>query len=76
MSSDNAPSTPEQLLSPAHLRMLREESAITDEVILARGYRTVTDRPSCATWALRRTVPHARAAPARLDDRWRPRCAT
>ncbi len=30
-------------LSPAHLRILREESAISDAVIEARGYRTVTD---------------------------------
>jgi hypothetical protein len=29
-------------LQPHHLAMLREESAISDEVILARGYRTVT----------------------------------
>ena len=32
-----------QRLSPQHLRMLREESAIADEVILHRGYRTVAD---------------------------------
>jgi hypothetical protein len=30
-------------LSAAHLRMLREESAIAEEVIQARGYRTVAD---------------------------------
>ncbi|NLG49647.1 MAG: hypothetical protein GX552_06005 [Chloroflexi bacterium] len=29
-------------LSEAHLHMLREESAIADDVILAHGYRTVT----------------------------------
>jgi len=29
-------------LQPHHLRMLRDESAIADDVILARGYRTVT----------------------------------
>lgn len=30
-------------LSERHLKMLREESGISDEVIAARGYRTVTD---------------------------------
>lgn len=30
-------------LSESHLKMLREESGISDEVITARGYRTVTD---------------------------------
>lgn len=35
---------PEQRLSDKHLVMLRGDSAITDEVILARGYRTVSDR--------------------------------
>ncbi len=30
-------------LSPQHLIMLRDESGISDEVIQARGYRTVTD---------------------------------
>jgi hypothetical protein len=41
-----APSTREpgqHVLSEPHLRMLREGSAISDEVITARGYRTVTD---------------------------------
>ncbi len=33
----------EALLSPAHLGMLRAGSGISDDVILARGYRTVTD---------------------------------
>lgn len=33
----------EALLSPAHLGMLRSGSGISDDVILARGYRTVTD---------------------------------
>jgi hypothetical protein len=32
-----------QHLSPAHLEMLRRGSAISDDVIAARGYRTVTD---------------------------------
>src|SRR5262245_5784242 len=31
------------MLSPEHLTILREESGISDEVIAARGYRTVTD---------------------------------
>jgi hypothetical protein len=31
-------------LSPAHLEMLRRGSGISDEVIAARGYRTITDR--------------------------------
>ncbi len=31
------------LLSTAHRRMLRDESGISDAVIEARGYRTVTD---------------------------------
>ncbi len=30
-------------LSDKHRKMLREESGISDEVIAARGYRTVTD---------------------------------
>src|ERR1041385_8356706 len=30
-------------LSERHLKMLREEAGISDEVIAARGYRTVTD---------------------------------
>src|SRR5947209_102874 len=30
-------------LSKKHLKMLREESGVSDEVIIARGYRTVTD---------------------------------
>lgn len=30
-------------LSERHLKMLREESGISDEVIAARGYRTITD---------------------------------
>src|SRR5262245_10664552 len=30
-------------LSAEHLRMLKEESAISDEVIVARGYRSVND---------------------------------
>lgn len=32
-----------QGLSPEHLRMLREGSSISGEVIAARGYRTITD---------------------------------
>jgi hypothetical protein len=43
-SAVGQPETPAQRLSPAHLRMLRAESAITDEVILARGYRTITEK--------------------------------
>jgi hypothetical protein len=31
-------------LSPAHLEMLRRGSGISDEVIAARGYRTIIDR--------------------------------
>src|SRR5512141_1124504 len=30
-------------LSNTHLRILREESGLSDEVINARGYRTITD---------------------------------
>jgi Domain of unknown function (DUF3854) len=44
--SDIPPEFPTRLpqhLSLAHLKMLREESAITDEVIRARGYRTIAD---------------------------------
>ena len=37
-------------LSSHHHAMLRDESGIADEVIAARGYRTVTERPSCARW--------------------------
>ena len=37
-----------QLLSPEHLSMLRDESGISDEVIAARGYRTITDRDDLA----------------------------
>lgn len=33
----------EQMLSIEHLQMLREGSSISDEVITARGYRTITD---------------------------------
>jgi len=33
----------DDLLLPAHLRMLHEESGISDDVIRARGYRTITD---------------------------------
>ena len=32
------------ILSAAHLQMLSVESAITDEVIAARGYATITDK--------------------------------
>ena len=32
-----------QNLKPKHLAMLREGSAISDEVILARGYRSIDD---------------------------------
>ena len=67
MSSDNAPSTPEQLLSPAHLRMLREESAITDEVILARGYRTVTDQTELRDLGF---APAQRCTPALVLPVW------
>jgi hypothetical protein len=35
-------------LSPAHLEMLRRDSAIADEVIAARGYRTVVDAAELA----------------------------
>lgn len=31
------------LLSERHLKMLREESGISEEIITARGYRTITD---------------------------------
>src|SRR5437868_5459964 len=31
------------MISDDHLRMLRDESDISDEVIEARGYRTITD---------------------------------
>jgi hypothetical protein len=39
MADANAPSP----LGEFHLKMLRDESGISDEVIAARGYRTVTD---------------------------------
>jgi len=39
MSSTNQPLD----LSASHLAMLREESGILDKVIIARGYRTITD---------------------------------
>ena len=31
-------------LSPQHLKMLKEESGISDEVIEARGYKSIPDR--------------------------------
>lgn len=41
---DAAADTVHPLLSDAHLRMLRDESAITDAIIAARGYRTATKK--------------------------------
>lgn len=38
-----------QSLSPEHLAMLRNESGISDDVILARGYRTITDKKDLET---------------------------
>ena len=38
---DDTARTLEEHLSPEHLDMLRVESGISDEVILARGYRTI-----------------------------------
>lgn len=35
--------TEKQALSPEHLKMLRDTSGISDDVIAARGYRTITD---------------------------------
>jgi len=50
--SNHSQSTPESnekqdftgILSAAHLTMLRNESSICDEVIAARGYRTIADK--------------------------------
>jgi hypothetical protein len=46
VTSDTYDSTEAALrqLNPEHLAMLREESGICDELIAARGYRTITDR--------------------------------
>ena len=38
-----------QRLSGPHLEMLRRGSGISDEVIAARGYRTITDPPPRST---------------------------
>ena len=54
-------------LRPDHLKMLSEESGISDEVIAARGYRTITESE---IQALRRETekskrPRKRKNPAR-----------
>src|SRR5262245_57152794 len=41
--ADGANNANGDILSPDHYRMLHEESGISDEVIAARGYRTVID---------------------------------
>ena len=41
--ASSPPAAHTAMLSPAHVTMLRQESGITDEVIKARGYRSIDD---------------------------------
>ena len=45
-----------QRLSGPHLEMLRRGSGISDEVIAARGYRTITDPPRALHLPARRAA--------------------
>ncbi len=72
MSSDKVQSTLEQRLSPAHLAMLRAESAIADDVILARGYRTVTNKDEL----LKLGFAAAQCLPGLLLPLWPPDAAS
>jgi hypothetical protein len=43
----------EQMLLPHHLKALREERGINDEVIAARGYRSITDQQELLQYAFK-----------------------
>ena len=65
-----------QRLSRAHLEMLRRGSAISDEVIAARGYRTTTDpAPRSPSAGPTRRAPSMKgaSAPMRGSSRGAPR---
>src|SRR5712691_6728858 len=47
-SSTSTANVPHGMLSDPHLRMLRDESGITPEVIVIRGYRTATKKAELA----------------------------
>ena len=61
-----------QRLSRAHLEMLRRGSAISDEVIAARGYRTVTDPADLAALGF---SPSQQRVPGLLLPLWAPDAA-
>ena len=46
------------MLSPKHLCMLKEESAISDEIIEARGYRTITSKDELEELGFARSQCH------------------
>jgi hypothetical protein len=66
-TTDDTERQPLPDLFPAHLAMLRDESGISDEVIRARGYRTITDPQDLAEMGFSRSQ---RRVPGLLLPLW------
>ena len=60
----------ENQLSPDHMKQLREESAISDEIIQARGYRTVNNPSELEALGFTRQQRRNGLFNTSLDNRW------